>query len=135
MTVNQYTDLPTGDGCTQLNAGTQQANRPNICFVISGYTGVHNQTTGIPGKYSLSQNYPNPFNPVTKIEFAIPKAGLTTLKVYDLLGREVSALVNEIKRPGYYMVDFNAMNLSSGTYYYKLVSNDFVEIKKMVVIK
>jgi hypothetical protein len=134
-TVSQYTDLPTGDGCMDFNAGTVQAIRPNICLVLSPYTGVNNHTSGIPGKYSLSQNYPNPFNPVTKIEYSIPKAGFVTLKVYDLLGREISTLVNEIKKAGYYMVDFNAMNLSSGTYYYKLVANDFSEMKKMTVIK
>ena len=89
----------------------------------------------LPLSYQLSQNYPNPFNPVTKINFAIQKQGLVTLKVYDMLGREVAALVNEFKQAGYYSLDFNASGLSSGIYFYKLQANDFTDIKKMVLIK
>jgi hypothetical protein len=89
----------------------------------------------LPLSYQLSQNYPNPFNPVTKINFAIQKQGLVTLKVYDMLGREVAALVNEFKQAGYYSIDFNASGLSSGIYFYRLQANDFTDIKKMVLIK
>jgi hypothetical protein len=89
----------------------------------------------VPLKYSLSQNYPNPFNPVTKINFSIPKQGFVTLKVYDMLGREIRSLVNETKQPGNYSVDFNGANLSSGVYFYRLESNDFTSIKRMVLIK
>ena len=96
---------------------------------------INNVTKTIPNEYKLSQNYPNPFNPVTKINFAIQKQGLVTLKVYDMLGREVAALVNEFKQAGYYSLDFNASGLSSGIYFYKLQVNDFTDIKKMVLIK
>lgn len=91
--------------------------------------------SNVPEKYSLSQNYPNPFNPTTKINFAIPKSGLVSLIVYDVLGREVKALVNEVKTPGAYSVDFNASDLSSGMYFYRLVSNGFVDTKKMMLVK
>ena len=96
---------------------------------------INNVTKAIPNEYELSQNYPNPFNPVTKINFAIQKQGLVTLKVYDMLGREVASLVNEFKQAGYYSMDFNASSLSSGIYFYRLQANDFTDIKKMVLVK
>ena len=91
--------------------------------------------TEVPETYNLKQNYPNPFNPTTKINFAIPKQGFTTLKVYDMLGREVTRLVNEMKTPGNYSVDFNASTLSSGVYFYKLEVNGYADVKRMVLIK
>lgn len=90
---------------------------------------------GSPNKYSLSQNYPNPFNPVTKISFAVAVAGQVTLKVYDMTGREVKTLVNETKAPGFYSIDFNGSNLSSGIYLYRLTTKDFSDTKKMALIK
>jgi hypothetical protein len=89
----------------------------------------------IPDSYSLSQNYPNPFNPVTKINFAIPKAGMVTIKLYDILGREVSRLVNEFKAAGEYTIDFNADRLSSGVYFYRMETSGFSDIKKMMLLK
>ena len=70
----------------------------------------------IPKQFSLSQNYPNPFNPATTIKFALPKDVNVTLKIYDLLGREVKTLVNEIKKSGYYEVSFDGSSLASGIY-------------------
>ncbi len=101
------------------------------CIVISS---INNQST-IPEAYSLSQNYPNPFNPVTKIEYSLPKAGFVKLSVYDILGKEVSVLVNENRLPGNYIVDFDASNLSSGVYFYKITAGDFSDMKKMMIIK
>jgi hypothetical protein len=97
-------------------------------------TGIGNDPE-IPANYVLSQNYPNPFNPVTKISFAIPKSGFVTLKVYDMLGREVAKLVNENKPAGSYIIDFDGSNLSSGIYLYRLETNGFVDIKKMTLLK
>jgi hypothetical protein len=85
--------------------------------------------------YSLSQNFPNPFNPVTKINYAMPKQGFVSLKIYDITGREVKTLVNEFKHAGYYSVDFNGSYLASGVYFYRIQSGDFVSVKKMVLIK
>jgi len=90
---------------------------------------------GIPDKFSLSQNYPNPFNPVTNLEFGISNLGFVSLKIYDVTGREVVTLVNEIKEPGYYTIKFNAANLASGVYFYRMTAGDFVGVKKMVVLK
>ncbi|MFA7359785.1 MAG: T9SS type A sorting domain-containing protein [Candidatus Kapaibacterium sp.] len=96
-------------------------------------TGIGNNET--PLTYALSQNFPNPFNPVTRISFALPKQGFVTLKVYDVLGKEVATLVNEMKNQGSYSVDFNASNFSSGVYFYKIETNGFSDIKKMMMIK
>ena len=89
----------------------------------------------VPEEYTLSQNYPNPFNPTTEIQFSIPTAGLTTLVVYDMLGREVVTLVNDNLTPGSYKTTFNAASVSSGTYLYILTSNGYRVSKKMMLIK
>ena len=83
----------------------------------------------------MSQNYPNPFNPSTKINFSIPKQGLVSLKIYDVLGKEIMTLINEQKTAGSYEVDFNGINLASGAYFYRLESSEFVDIKRMILIK
>lgn len=106
------------------------------CLVLTYQTllgGIN--TVEIPSVYSLSQNYPNPFNPVTTIKYGLPKSGNVTLKVYDLLGREVTTLVNEMKQPGIYSVEFNASNLASGVYLYKITSGDFSDVKKLLLVK
>ncbi len=90
---------------------------------------------GVPDKFSLSQNYPNPFNPATKIDFALPKDGNVMLKIYDLSGREIVTVLNEFRTAGYYTINFNASNLASGIYYYKLSAGNNIAVNKMVVIK
>lgn len=105
-----------------------------ICFTNNGGVGV-TRVSSFVNNYSLSQNYPNPFNPTTKINFAIPKSGIVQIKVYDLIGREVQILVNEFKATGEYTVDFNGSSLSNGVYFYKLITNDFVDTKKMILVK
>lgn len=98
-------------------------------------TGVTNNNSIVPAKYYLSQNYPNPFNPVTKINFDIPKSGLTSLKVYDILGNLIYSLVDGQLNAGSYSYDFSGADLSSGIYYYKLTSGDFTDVRKMTLIK
>ena len=88
-----------------------------------------------PTEYSISQNYPNPFNSVTNIQFDLPKEGLVTLKVYDVLGREVKSIVNEFKQAGSYIVSFDGSELSSGIYFYRLEAGDFVQVKRMILLK
>jgi len=94
-----------------------------------------NQISTIAKEFSLGQNYPNPFNPTTMINFSIPKSEYVSLRVYDILGREVKALVNENLGTGEYRVDFDASSLSSGMYYYSLRAGDNVSVKKMVLVK
>jgi hypothetical protein len=95
----------------------------------------NNVISSIPKTFELSQNYPNPFNPVTNIKYQIPKDGLVTLKVYDITGREIAKLVNEVKPAGFYTVSFNGSNFASGVYFYRIQSGDFVQVKKMLLIK
>ena len=88
-----------------------------------------------PKQFSLSQNFPNPFNPNTIISFEIPVGTLVTINLFDVLGRQVKVLMNEIKEAGYYEINFDARELPSGTYVYKLSAGNFVETKKMVLLK
>jgi hypothetical protein len=93
------------------------------------------EITLIPSKFALKQNYPNPFNPTTTFQFSIPVSQMTTLKVYDILGREIATLVNEVKSPGTYSVQWDASKLSSGVYMYTLRSGNEFQSKKLVLLK
>jgi hypothetical protein len=97
--------------------------------------GVKVLNTGVPASYSLSQNYPNPFNPITIINYSIKLQSMVSLKVYDVLGREVESLVDQNQKAGSYEVNFNASKLASGVYIYRLTAGDFVQSMKMMVIK
>jgi len=103
-------------------------------------TGVNNINSNFPSKFRLEQNYPNPFNPTSTIKYSIPLLGVgnvvfVQLKIYDIIGREVVKLVNEEKSPGSYEVKFNASGLPSGVYFCNLRAGDFVQTKKMLLIK
>jgi len=89
----------------------------------------------LPFSFELNQNYPNPFNPSTTINYKVPQSTLVIIKVYDLIGKEVSTLVNEVKEPGKYQVAFEGENLSSGIYFYKMTAGDFSTVKKMNLLK
>ncbi len=89
----------------------------------------------IPTAFSLEQNYPNPFNPSTTIQYSLPSTGHVSIKIFDTIGREVTTLINEVKNAGSYNIEFNASNISSGIYYYRIESADFVDVKKMVLLK
>lgn len=89
----------------------------------------------IPSDFALEQNYPNPFNPATNIRFSLPEANQVTLKVYDMLGREVALLMNQFMAPGKFEITFDASNLSTGIYTYSLTAGDFQSVKKMILIK
>lgn len=131
-TVNyySYTDrgLPTGKYYYRLKQTDLNGNYE--------YFNLNNEVNiGIPAKYELSQNYPNPFNPSTNLEFSISNMGFVSLKVYNASGREVATLVNEIKSAGYYSVNFNGADLSSGIYFYTLKANNFSSTKRMMLVK
>jgi len=117
-----------------------------VCFAVGDHGTLYKATNGgsvtsieKPEKeisnYSIQQNYPNPFNPSTIIDYQIPKSGLVTLKVYDILGREIATLVNEEKPAGNYKIIFNGTNLTSGIYFYKIQAGNFSSIKKMILIR
>ena len=129
-------------------------NIGNYVFNNTLVVGIDPAIGKVPDRLKLHQNYPNPFNPVTKIRFDIPvitasplyqrsktrlgegeKGGFITLKIYDMLGREITTLRNEELRPGTYEVDWNASNYPSGTYFYRLTTGDFTETRKMILFK
>jgi len=98
-------------------------------------TGISNNGSEIPSDYVLEQNYPNPFNPSTVIKFSIPKSGFVTIKVYNSMGKEVETLVSELMPAGNHMLSFDASALTSGLYFYKIVTNQFTDTKKMLFVK
>lgn len=101
----------------------------------SNLVGVSNNNSVQPNEYKLNQNFPNPFNPATTISFTLPKKDFASIRIYDSLGKEVSSLINEVKQAGYYEINFNASELSSGVYFYKLITSGYSETKNMVLIK
>ena len=98
-------------------------------------TGVNETASNTPSNYELNQNYPNPFNPTTNISYSIPKTSKVTLKVFDILGREVQTLINKEQTPGHYTVTFNAQNLASGVYFYQINAGSFIQTKKLMLLK
>ena len=130
----------TGDGYWKLaitdTAGGDTGVLTGWCLIIKYEVylgGIH--TIEIPNHYFLNQNYPNPFNPVTNIKFGIPESGNVRLVVYDILGREVTTLMNEHKNPGTYEVKFDASHLASGIYFYSLQTDRVTETKRMLLVK
>lgn len=114
------------------NFGT---NLPNQNFNLQQTVSINQVSSSIPAKYSLYQNYPNPFNPTTKVKFDIQKSGFAKLSVYDMQGKLVKDLVNEVVPAGSFEVSFDGKNLSSGIYYYKMEVGGIVITKKMMLVK
>ncbi len=124
-----------GDDIGALWVGQDGANRKVYFDRYLSTTRINNNNSFVSDNYSLSQNYPNPFNPVTKIDFSISKSEFVSIKVYDVTGKEITTLVNLTLPKGSYTVDFNASNLSTGVYFYKLQSGTYSEVKKMMLLK
>jgi serine protease len=117
------------------NLSDLQANAVAARNKYNSLVGITNYNSELPSDFSLSQNYPNPFNPSTNIKFSIANPGLTSLKIYNTLGKEVASLVNEYLQAGSYDADWNASGNSSGVYFYRLQANGFVQTKRMLLIK
>lgn len=134
-------------GLQKPEVGDIDGSTPVFAFVGGNYTNVYfdnyswiptdvNETQGnFPVEYILEQNYPNPFNPNTTIKFSIPENSFVSLKVYNVLGKEVSSVISEEMNAGTYEVNFNGNNLSSGVYFYKLETENFVKTNKMILMK
>ena len=129
ITENLYQDFTEG----------AWVNSYRFAYIFSEITSIKKENEQVPSDFVLSQNYPNPFNPSTTIKFSIPQSGFVSLKIYDLLGNEIAALVNEELSPGSYSATFDAslanQNLASGIYFYRLESNQFSQTKKLMLIK
>jgi hypothetical protein len=137
-----YQNPPTGNRFTDVCI-----TDTNEYYLSGDYNTILKTTTGgniiglqtinlqVSKNFFLKQNYPNPFNPLTKIKFDVPKASFTKLIIYDVLGREVATLLNEELKPGTYEADWDGSNYSSGVFFYKIISGDFVETKKMILMK
>lgn len=134
ITVNG-TDLTLLDaiGGSTLNNVVKNGNK--ITISNPAINSILVSAVEIPNKYALEQNYPNPFNPVTNIKYAIPVKGNVQLRVFDVLGKVVTEIVNEEQEAGSYSVQFDSSNLSSGVYYYQIRAGNFVETKKLILLK
>ena len=119
-----------GGGVVHTDQLTQQAMKTSVIDPV----GIHNQNE-LAESYSLTQNYPNPFNPTTNINFSIPKSQNVSLKFYNSMGQEVATYVDAFLEAGIYNVDFDGSNLSSGIYFYTLKTDNFVDTKKMMLVK
>jgi polyhydroxybutyrate depolymerase len=104
-------------------------------FTVDIVTGIAENETTLPIEYALKQNYPNPFNPSTRIKYSIPQSSNVVIKVFDILGNAIATLVNEEKSVGIYEVEFDATGISSGVYFYTLTAGNFVETKKLVLLR
>lgn len=104
-------------------------------YKVDIITSLDDENNFFSNSYQLSQNYPNPFNPVSKIKFSIPVSGNVEIKVYDILGKEIKTLLNEYKQSGTYEVEFDASNLPSGVYFYRMISGSYLETKKMLLLR
>ncbi|MCI0449377.1 MAG: T9SS type A sorting domain-containing protein [Chlorobi bacterium] len=127
-TVTTFTKLGN-----YIFAGTQ--NNGVYRRQIDELVGIKQVSSEIPNEFSLSQNYPNPFNPMTNVKFQMPKEGFVKLIVFDALGREIAALVNEELKPGTYEVRWDAANYPSGVYFYRITASDYSHTKKMILVK
>ena len=123
-----FTDSDNGTA-VGLNGKILRTTNGGVTFV------EEEEIDEIPTEFLLSQNYPNPFNPSTKIRYSVPQSSSVVIKVFDILGNEIETLVNEEKSVGTYELNWNAENLPSGVYFYRLQAGSFVETKKMVLMK
>jgi lipocalin len=126
----------SGDGSTAIVGGFADNSFAGAAWVFArGSTNVNALPDGMPSSYIIEQNYPNPFNPTTTIKFQIPNANHVTLKVFDLLGRGVATLVNEVKSPGTYRLTWDASGMASGVYFYRLTAGNFVQTRKLSLLR
>lgn len=130
--TNENIQILSLDNNGFIYAGTKQGIFKSTKSTI---TAINETDSKLPLNFSLQQNYPNPFNPTTTIKYSISQTSFVTLKVFDLLGKEVATLVNGEKNPGNYKVDFYANGISSGVYFYRLKAGNFVTTKKLVLLK
>ncbi len=134
--LNDFVSIDISNGVGTVIGSVGMKNVLGLAFEETGVTSVEDDVNKtVPTEFSLEQNYPNPFNPSTRIRYSVPQNSNVELKVFDILGRKVITLVNEIKSVGTYEIYYNAVGLPSGIYFYQLRAGDYVEIKKMLLLK
>ena len=135
-TTTESNSYSFSDDISSINVSSLSYRLKQIDFNgVYEYSAVVNVDNLAPSDYVLEQNYPNPFNPGTTIKFGLPEKSNVAITVYNSLGAEVATLVNEIREAGIYEIEFNANDFSSGIYYYKIASGNFIETKKMILLK
>ena len=136
--VFDATEVDTGDYYASIIVNSNDPFTPSVVvpihMIVSSTVGIEDNLN-IPLAFNLYQNYPNPFNPRTTIKYSIPELSKVKLTLFNLLGEEVTTLVNEEKNAGNYSVEFNAATLPSGVYFYQLKAGEFISSKKMVLMK
>jgi hypothetical protein len=131
-----YGPETTLDSAIHFDITISSDNRPYWSYELGYVTSMAKENAdSAPLKFSLSQNYPNPFNPSTQIEFTLPKSEFVELKVYNILGKEVSTLVSRKLNQGNHSYTFEGTNLASGIYYYQLTAGEYREVKKMILLR
>ncbi|MGB5892981.1 MAG: T9SS type A sorting domain-containing protein [Ignavibacteriaceae bacterium] len=134
---NPFTLTVPSEGTYLVNAGYKDPDPRSwdSVSVVIALTGVGDNTTEPMLTYKLYSNYPNPFNPSTKIKYSVAENTFVSLKIYDVAGSEVASIVNRVQAAGEYEINFNAGSLTSGVYIYKIQAGDFVQTKKMILMK
>jgi len=132
---NPFTLTAPAPGIYTVNAGFKNPNRRWDSVMVDISVTDIGENASIPILYKLYDNYPNPFNPSTTLRYYLPEASLISIKIYDTVGKNVAVLVNEVKTAGTHQIEFNAVGLSSGIYYYSIQVGTFSETKKMILMK
>jgi len=136
-----FIDLTDGDiiSDTTLQAviaiHNNSADIPEIPVTIDAIVGIDDDESGLPLSFELYQNFPNPFNASTEIKFALPEQSEVTIDIFNILGQRVKLLKEGLLPAGYYKIQWDASEISSGVYYYRIIADDFVEVKKMTLLK
>ena len=131
----QQSDVGSESVTVEVEDGKGGSDTQTFIINVMSATDVELIGQQIPDHFDLYNNYPNPFNPSTRIRFAVPEISNVKIEVYNLTGEKVTTLINEVKSAGYYEVNFNAVNIASGIYFYRIQAGDFVETKKMILLK
>jgi hypothetical protein len=136
----QSLSLPKSDAYPKIVGkpvwATFQGNNQRTGMLTSSIiTGIKNSSSGLPINYTLMQNYPNPFNPSTSIQFALPKEGRVSMKIFNILGKRIATLLDGFQSAGYHEVTVNLDSFSSGIYFYQMRVGSFIETKKMMLMK
>ncbi|OGU77652.1 MAG: hypothetical protein A2W11_04165 [Ignavibacteria bacterium RBG_16_35_7] len=122
-------------GITVYSSHAGEMERMFIPINLDYVTGIAGEQSDVPDEYQLYQNYPNPFNPSTTIKYDLKEKSFVELKLYDILGREIDVLVNKEQSAGRYELEFDASNLASGIYFYRIQAGEYVSVKKMLLMK